>query len=230
MSTSFKALKIDEIDFFGSSNLRSSNERRKKIDGFTLDPSKRENFQKYGFNYFDDVDYGVGYGGYSYDGRYADCAKKIIAHYGLSPGDSVLEIGCAKGFLICEFYKNGINIAGIDLSRYAIKNAVKDVKSFMVQGSCEHLPWKTDSFDLVISKDTLPHLTQDQLISAIGEIRRVCRTDNIFFEIGVIENQQGRELMKAWDETQQSIENSVWWRHLLSNCGFRGQVNFKSQF
>jgi len=230
MSTSFKGMEIREIDFFGTSNLRSSNERKDIIDNFSLDLSKRENFQKYGFNYFDDVHYGVGYGGYSYDGRYADCAKKIIAHYGLSPGDTVLEIGCAKGFLICEFYKNGMNIAGIDLSSYALENAIKDVKPFLVQGSCEHLPWKTNSFDLVISKDTLPHLTQDQLALAIVEIRRVCRTDNIFFEIGVIEDKQDRELMKTWDETQQSIENSAWWRHLLDNHGFRGQVNFKSQF
>ena len=230
MSTSFKDIKILEIDFFRSSNLRSSNERKEKIDAFIPNLSKRENYQKYGFNYFDDVDYGVGYGGYSYDGRYANCTNKIIAYYNLSPGDSVLEIGCAKGFLICEFYKRGMNIAGIDLSNYAVENAVREVRPFLVQGSCEHLPWGNNSFDLVIAKDTLPHMHRDQLPLAIGEIQRVCRTDNIFFEIGVTEDQQGRKLMKAWDETQQSIENAIWWRQLLSNCGFQGQINFKLQF
>ena len=230
MLTSFKPEKILEINFFKSSNLRSCSERKRKIKNFVPNLSKQKDFQKFGFSYFDDIDYGVGYGGYQYDGRYADSVNKIIAHYDLSPGDTVLEIGCAKGFLIYEFYKKGMNIAGIDLSNYAVKNAVREVWQFLVQGSCEHLPWKTDSFDLVISKDTLPHLTLEQLPLAIKEVQRVCRNNNIFFEIGVTDDEQGRELMKTWDETQQITQNAFWWRQLLGSCSFRGQINLKSQF
>src|SRR3546814_9791901 len=40
-----------------------------------------------------------GYGGYRYDGRWVPVAHRLIDHYGLRPGDRVLDIGCAKGFL-----------------------------------------------------------------------------------------------------------------------------------
>ena len=230
MLTSSKSKKILEINFFESFNLRSSSERKTKIKNFVPNLSKRADFQKYGFSYFDDVDYGVGYGGYQYDGRYAECVNKMIEYYNLTKGDSILEIGCAKGFLIYEFYKKGMNIAGIDLSNYAVKNAVKETKQFLVQGSCEQLPWKADSFDLVISKDTLPHLRPEKIPLVISEVQRVCRNSNIFLEIGVTDDEQGRELMKTWDETQQSIQNAFWWRQLLDSCNFRGQINLKPQF
>ena len=230
MLTSFKPKKIREINFFEPFNLRSSSERKRKIRDFVPNQSKREDFQKYGYSYFDDINYGVGYGGYHYDGRYAECVNKIINYYKLKPGVSVLEIGCAKGFLIYEFYKKGMSIAGIDLSSYAVKNALAETKQFLVQGSCEQLPWKTDSFDLVISKDTLPHLRLEQLPLAISEVERVSRNNNIFLEIGVTNDVHGRELMKTWDETQQSIQSASWWRQLLNSCNFRGQINLKSQF
>ena len=113
---------------------------------------------------------------------------------------------------------------------HAVKNALAETKQFLVQGSCEQLPWKTDSFDLVISKDTLPHLRLEQLPLAISEVERVSRNNNIFLEIGVTNDVHGRELMKTWDETQQSIQSASWWRQLLNSCNFRGQINLKSQF
>ena len=36
-----------------------------------------------------------GYGGYHYDGRWVTVAERAIEHWNLSPGDRVLDIGCA---------------------------------------------------------------------------------------------------------------------------------------
>src|SRR3546814_12141512 len=41
-----------------------------------------------------------GYGGYRYDGRWVPVAHRLIDHSGLRPGARVLDIGCAKGFLV----------------------------------------------------------------------------------------------------------------------------------
>lgn len=219
-----------EIDFFGSSQPRSSAERAKKIAAFVPNLTKRADFVNFGYQYFDSTDYGVGYGGYSYDGRYAASAERMIAHYQLAPGSRVLEIGCAKGFVLYEFHKRGMAVSGIDLSVYAVENAMADVKPHIVQGSCETLPWPDDSFDFVYSKETLPHLTEDQLQRAVVEAIRVCRTGNLFFEIQVSEHEQGRDLIKAWDETHQCIRDAKWWCAFLDRLGFRGQVNFKRIF
>lgn len=221
---------MDEIDFFGASKPRSAEERKRKIERFVPDPAKRDDFVAYGRHYFDDEDYGVGYGGYRYDGRYASSVDKMIAHYGLQPGASVLEMGCAKGFVLVEFLKRGMKVAGIDLSAYAVENAVPEVKPFLVNGSCDRLPWPAKSFDFVYSKETLPHLSETQLVAAVAEAKRVCRTDAIFFEIQVGNDEDARRLITAWDETHKSVKSAEWWRSFLAEHDFHGQANFKSLF
>lgn len=219
-----------EIDFFGSSKPRSAVDRIERIASFVPDPEKRDDFVNYGFNYWDNPEYGVGYGGYTYDGRYGDCVDRMIEHYQLTPGMSVLEIGCAKGFVLHEFHKRGMTVSGIDLSLYAVENAMEGVRPHIINGSCESLPWPDDSFDFVYSKETLPHLTEVQLSMAIAEAQRVCRSGHIFFEIQVSNHERGRELIKAWDETHLTIRSTDWWRHFLSDLDFKGQVNFKLLF
>ncbi len=221
---------IEEIDFFGSSGPRNAQDRKERISKFVPDPSKRDNFTSYGYTYYDDESYGVGYGGYHYDGRYGSCADKMIEHYGLSLNSRVLEIGCAKGFILCEFHKKGMDVSGIDLSSYAIENAVPEVRELIVQGSCEELPWESNTFDFVYCKETLPHLKEPQLHRAFAEIKRVSKSNHIFFEIQVAENETDRKLVKAWDETHQSIQSSDWWRQLLQQHEMQVQVNFKPLF
>jgi ubiquinone/menaquinone biosynthesis C-methylase UbiE len=219
-----------EIDFFGKSRPRTSAERERKIANFQLDAKRHSDFIEYGYEYFDGTEYGVGYGGYVYDARYEAAVKKIITHYKLNLGSPVLEIGCAKGFILHEFYRRGMRVAGIDLSSYAVDHAMPDVRSSIINGSCEFLPWTDNSFDFVFSKETLPHLSEAQLVNAMSEIMRVCSTNNIFLEIQVSEHERGRDLIKAWDETHKTVKNSAWWRSFLNKMGFKGQVNFKQLF
>jgi cyclopropane fatty-acyl-phospholipid synthase-like methyltransferase len=64
--------------------------------------------RQYGRDYFDGAR-DVGYGGYRYDGRWQPVAKDIIAQYGLKPGDKVLDVGCATGFLVKDLLAEGID-------------------------------------------------------------------------------------------------------------------------
>ena len=61
--------------------------------------ANRELASKFGFEYFDGPRE-QGYGGYHYDGRWVPIARRFVAHFGLKPGDRVLDVGCAKGFLV----------------------------------------------------------------------------------------------------------------------------------
>ena len=81
--------------------------------------------KQFGKDYFDG-DRKYGYGGYKYDGRWRPFAEKLISHYGLKPRHKVLDIGCGKGFLVHDFIKAlpGLEVAGIDISQYAIANAM----------------------------------------------------------------------------------------------------------
>ena len=54
---------------------------------------------KYSKNYWDG-NRRYGYGGYYYDGRWKNIAKKIIKKYKLKNSSKVIDLGCGKGFLI----------------------------------------------------------------------------------------------------------------------------------
>ena len=74
--------------------------------------------KEFGKMYFDGPrEYG--YGGYRYDGRWVSIAKEIVSRYNLKKGDRVLDIGCAKGFLVKDLLSIGIEAYGIDVSEYA---------------------------------------------------------------------------------------------------------------
>jgi len=44
-----------------------------------------------------------GYGGYHYDGRWKKVAERFRDHYNLPEEATILDIGCAKGFLLHDF-------------------------------------------------------------------------------------------------------------------------------
>ena len=90
-----------------------------KVKRSLVNRQKKKNYKiikisrKYAQKYFDG-DRKYGYGGYKYDGRWSVVADDFIKYYNLNNKSRILEIGCAKGFLLKEF-KNKI-IAHIGLT------------------------------------------------------------------------------------------------------------------
>src|SRR4029077_19001097 len=85
----------------------------------------------------------TGYGGYNYDGRWRKVADALVAAYGLKPGMRVLDVGSGKGFLLHDFRESApeLELAGIDISAYAIVHTMEDVKPFCRVGSAAKLPY-----------------------------------------------------------------------------------------
>ena len=102
--------------------------RNVKARGTAKTPEHIRISREYGETYFDGPrEYG--YGGYRYDGRWQPVAKDIVAHFGLKPGDRVLDVGCAKGFLVKDLMIAcpGLEVFGLDISRYALMNCEREV-------------------------------------------------------------------------------------------------------
>src|SRR5579862_3672374 len=49
--------------------------------------------------------------------------QRIIEHCGIRRGDSILDFGCARGYVVRAFRELGYNAYGYDISRWAIENA-----------------------------------------------------------------------------------------------------------
>ena len=110
-----------------------------------------------------------GYGGYHYDGRWLPVAQKLITHFNLRPGSKLLDIGCGKGYLLYEFKKlmPDIEVVGVDISGYAIRNAKEEVKQDLLIGSADDLPFPDDEFDAVVSLGTLHNLPINLVFDAV---------------------------------------------------------------
>jgi len=185
-------------------------------------PSQREIAKRFGREYFDG-DRGQGYGGYRYDGRWVPIAERMRDFYGLSPGDLILDVGCAKGFLLHDFRAviPGVHVAGLDLSAYAVERAMDDVRPFVLVGSADALPFADKSFDLVVSINTVHNLERDHCVLAISEMERVSRRFR-YLQVDSYRSEQERENFERWQLTAVTYFDPAGWRRVFEQAGYTG--------
>ncbi len=131
--------------------------------------------KQFGFEYFDG-DRRYGYGGFNYHPRFwTETVALFRDHYRLPDDVSILDIGCAKGFMLMDFQKllPQATLAGLDLSPYAVEHAQPEVRTLIQAGNAKALPFPDQSFDLVISINTLHNLRRAECIQALREVERV---------------------------------------------------------
>ena len=93
----------------------------------------RATAREFGAGFFDG-DRLTGYGGYHYHPRFwTETVKRFRDHYRLAEDAWVLDVGCAKGYMMHDFklLMPKLNIRGIDIASYAIDHAIKDMKPFI---------------------------------------------------------------------------------------------------
>ena len=89
--------------------------------------------RKFGREFFDG-ERRHGYGGFSYHPRFwTGVVQDMVNHYKLTEKSKILDVGCGKGFMLYDFKKAlpSITVRGIDISEYAIENAMEDMKPYL---------------------------------------------------------------------------------------------------
>lgn len=181
---------------------------------------------KWGKEYWDG-DRSTGYGGYRYDGRWRGVADDMARHYDLQPGASILDVGCGKGFLLYEFTQAvpGAQVAGLDISAYAIENAKEEIRPFVRVGNAVELPYADKSFDFVVSVNTLHNLRNFELWQAIREIERVGRgAKHIVIES--FRNEREKVNLLYWQLTCRSFYAPEEWEWIFQQTGYTGDYSY----
>jgi SAM-dependent methyltransferase len=152
--------------------------------------------REFGKEYFDGSrEYG--YGGYNYDGRWVPVAKDIVKHFNLKPGDKVLDIGCAKGFLVKDLLAEGIDAFGIDVSEYALMTCEPETINRLQIGSAEKLPFPNNSFDAVLAINSIHNLPKNLCVEAIREIERLAPGKG-FIQVDSYLTEEEKTLFESW--------------------------------
>ena len=176
--------------------------------------------REYGEMYFDGPrEYG--YGGYYYDGRWQPVAQDIVEHFGLKPGDRLLDVGCAKGFLVKDLVAIGIDAYGIDISEYALMHCEPDVVGRLHLGCAESLPFPDQSFAAVISINTIHNLDRERAMTALREIQRLS-PGNGFVQVDSYHSLEQKEIFESWVLTARYHDYPVGWKALFDKAGFSG--------
>jgi SAM-dependent methyltransferase len=174
-----------------------------------------------------DGDRKYGYGGYNYDGRWVAVAERLVAHYGLRPGARILDVGCGKGFLLHDL-KHAVpdaSVSGLDISRYALEHAVEDVRGHLVEGTAAQLPFADNSFDLVVSVNTLHNLRVSELESALRDIERVGRGAK-YVVVDSFRNEREKVNLLYWQLTCQCFYTPEDWQWWFDRTGYSGDHSF----
>lgn len=169
-----------------------------------------------------------GYGGYRYDGRWRPLAEKLAAHYGLKPGDRLLDIGCGKGYLLYELTQvvPGLTIAGLDISAYGVENAKEETRPFLEVGDCRRLPYADGSFDIAVSLGTFHNLPVEGVFDALGEMQRVCPGPRKYFMVESFRNEQEKANLLYWQLTCLSFHSPASWAWIAERAGYEGDYGF----
>lgn len=182
--------------------------------------------RQYGFEYFDGSrEYG--YGGYKYDGRWLPVAKDIVEHFSLGKKSRVLDVGCAKGFLVkdLEIVCPGLRAFGIDVSEYAVLNCEPEVVGQITVGNALKLDYPDNSFDAVLSINTIHNLDRNGCVQALREIQRVSK-GGAFVQVDSYHNDEQRVIFESWVLTAKFHDYPDEWINLFNEAGYTGDYNW----
>jgi SAM-dependent methyltransferase len=190
-------------------------------------PKAAELAKKWGYDYWDG-DRRINYGGYRYmAGRWEKVARAMAEHYGIKPGDRILDVGCGKGFMLHDFTKvvPGVEIHGIDVSGYAIENGKEEIKDRLVVGNANSLPYPDQHFDLVYSLNTLHNLHNYDLDPALREIERVGKRHK-YLCVESYRNEVEKANLLYWQVTCEAFCTPQEWEWWFKQTGYTGDHSF----
>lgn len=179
--------------------------------------------RKFGKDFFDGSRE-HGYGGFTYQPRFwQPVIPAFQEHFKLTPQSSLLDVGCAKGFMLYDLslLVPGIKLKGVDISTYAIENAVEEIKSHLQVAEAQKLPFEDNAFDVVISINTVHNLEEKDCAKALQEIERVSKKYS-YITVDAYRNQEEKERMEAWNLTAKTIMSVDVWKVFFSDIGYTG--------
>jgi ubiquinone/menaquinone biosynthesis C-methylase UbiE len=109
----------------------------------------------------------------------------VLEHLGSVEGKRILEVACGRGGFAHVLAARGALMFGADFSEQALEIAksrqISGIRTHLelTQADAENLPNANQSFDVVVSCETIEHLPNPT--KALREMARVCREDGVLY-------------------------------------------------
>lgn len=154
----------------------------------------------------------MGYGGLVDDGRWGPVAEDIIKDYKPS---KVLELECEKGFLLKALKDLGVDVLGVESSKYARSKCVVPVSP---------RPPEECNYDLVIARGLVYCQSLKEAMNTIRFIERLAH--KAFITLAAYDTEEDLRLLRKWTLLGTTILRKDEWVEVLKHCGYTGDYWF----
>lgn len=160
----------------------------------------------FGKSYFEDGD---GYYTYADAEHFKNTAKWLVDEF---QPQTVLEIGCAKGYLVKALRELGVSAYGCDMSEYALNEAPEEVKDYLYRiDITDPEPLSLPKFDLIVSYDTFEHLPEESLNTVVSFLKN--SGTRYYIKVGTVNTPDWQH-----DSTHITIKPLDFWKELFSDA------------
>lgn len=142
--------------------------------------------------------------------EYADNA---LEYFNLSLGSTVLDAGCAKGYLVKILKERGLNASGFDISDYAIEEAKKEEQNCWVGDITDMSDIKDNSYDLITVAETIEHIPTDMTDKVLQNLYR-CSRKYVLLSIPLKTKES--DIYEDGEKTHINIHTREWWNEKLA--------------
>jgi ubiquinone/menaquinone biosynthesis C-methylase UbiE len=98
---------------------------------------------------------------------------------------------------------------------------VEEIKPFVSVANAKSLPYDDNSFDVVISINTVHNLEREECAKALQEIERVSRGKS-FITVDAYRNEEEKRRMFDWNLTAKTIMSVEEWEMFFKEIGYTG--------
>jgi SAM-dependent methyltransferase len=188
-------------------------------------PKVASEYRGFGYEYFDSPRSLTGFRGYDSNGNAAEGRRDFSAEaraIAEMPGvRTVLDVGCAKGYLVKALRDAGVEAWGVDVSEYAVNAADPSIRRYLRVMGVQELG-ANERFDVVHVSGVLVYLTMPEIERALLRFHEIAR-------IGVLVDEPTLEQIVEWydagdvsslDPLRKQEISRADWDDLLARAGF----------
>ncbi len=143
-------------------------------------------------------------------------AMTMIDFLGIRRGQTVLDYGCSKGYLVKAFNLLHRNAWGVDVSKYAIDNVDVQVKDRCFSSLAELESRFEGTFDFCIAKDVFEHVCAPDLNLLLRRIN----AERMLSIVPLGSDGQYRAPANDLDSSHVICEDEGWWVELFKSSGW----------
>jgi len=145
-------------------------------------------------------------------------AFDIIRYCEIKKEESILDFGCAKGFLVKAFRLLHYHAEGVDISRYAIKKAPEDIKRYLFLCGTDRIQ-DLPNYDWLIAKDVFEHITVPELVILLRKLQS--KIGKMFVIVPLGKDGKFNASTNDLDPSHEICEDFQWWCDLFNRTGFK---------